>query len=449
MKRFSVLMLLATFLLGACSKKSMEHHAVQTEPTRLSDLSAIFSEDQSRTYVENNKYLRWHEDDRLTAFYGNTKNRQYKFNGMTGDNNGSFSHVPSGDLETGNTFDRIYAVYPYDETAAITDEGTISLTLPAVQLYAENSFGKGANTMIAVTESREDTFLAFKNACGYLKLKLYNVDGATIKSIEVKGNNGEKIAGAATATIAFGEAPIVAMADGATDTITIDCGDGVSLGTTAETATEFWVVIPEMTFTAGFYITITDLNNGKSFIQTENSIAITRNAIQPMAVRECVMGEGPETWRIYYETYSGETILPYASSLKSHIVSNTYADGVGIMKFDCEITEIPELGFFLKRDLKSITLPSSITSIGKDAFYSTSDKLEYVYIKAEVPPVLAGSKTSGGTFFDDVFYWKYSEYGSPKKYTCTIYVPRASVESYKSASTWEWWKSEIEPYDFN
>lgn len=431
-------------LFCACSSFEEQYNTPVTPAT--ADLQAGFAE-YTRTYVENNKYLRWHEDDRLTAFYGNTLNRQYKFKGQTGDNSGSFSYVPSGDLETGNAFDRIYAVYPYDETATITDEGIISLKLPAVQQFAENSFGKGANTMIAVTENLEDTFLAFKNACGYLKLKLYAPEGGVVKSIEVKGNNNEKIAGNATATIAFGEAPVVTMADDATTSVTLDCGEGISLGKTAETATEFWVVIPEVTFTEGFCITITDLNNGKTFIQTENSIVITRNDIQPMAVRECVMGEGPETWRIYYETYSGETILPYESNLQSHIVSNTYADGVGIMKFDCEITEIPAKGFMIRSDLKSITLPASITSIGENAFYSSSDKLEYVYIKAEVPPVLAGSKTNSGTFFDEVFYWK-KDYGSPNRYTCTIYVPRASVEDYKSAETWHALTHLIEPYDF-
>ena len=151
-------MAILPLLFCACSSFNEENSTpiITTTP----DLQAGFADD-TRTYVENNKYLRWHEDDRLTAFYGNTLNRQYKFNGKTGANSGTFSLVPSDELGTGNAFDRIYAVYPYNETATITEEGEISLTLPAVQSYAENSFGKGANTMIAVTENLEDTFLAF------------------------------------------------------------------------------------------------------------------------------------------------------------------------------------------------------------------------------------------------------------------------------------------------
>ena len=448
MKKLFILSTLVSMLFVGCNSFEDKNNTIITCDKQL---RAGFA-DETRTYVEKGMYLRWHEDDRLSAFYGNTRNRQYKFNGKTGDNNGSFSHIPSGDLETGNSFDRIYAVYPYDPTTAITDEGVISLTLPTVQQYAENSFGRGANTMIAVTENCEDTFLAFKNACGYLKLKLYNVDGAVIKSIELKGNNGEKIAGTATATITFGEAPVVTMADDATDTITLDCGAGVTLGTTAETATEFWMVVPETTFENGFYITIIDLSGGKTFIQTKNSISITRNSIQPMSVYECTMGEGPDTWRIYYTTYSGEAIEPYSSTLKAHMVSNTYKEGQGVMKFDCELTEIPAGAFYmLVEDLESITLPSSITSIGKDAFFDYIrgyQMLKYVYMKAETPPILPGHTTSDGTFFDDVFHYKTSDISGNSRITCTIYVPRTSVEYYKSEKTWRWHWNHIEPYDF-
>ena len=166
--------LVASLLLTmvGCVEGLHEPDVTVTSSEQLPNLTAGFAEGETNTYVESGKYLRWHEDDRLTAFFGNTLNRQYKFNGATGDNSGSFSYISSGNLETGNALDRIYAVYPYDETTTITDDGKISLTLPDVQTYAENSFGRGANTMLAVTENVEDTFLGFKNVCGYLKLKL-------------------------------------------------------------------------------------------------------------------------------------------------------------------------------------------------------------------------------------------------------------------------------------
>ena len=360
------------FIVVGCMEGLHEPDVTVTSSEQLPNLTAGFAEGETKTYVESGKYLRWHEDDRLTAFFGNTRNRQYKFDGSTGDNSGSFSYISSGNLETGNALDRIYAVYPYDETTTITDDGKISLTLPAVQTYAENSFGRGANTMLAVTENVEDTFLGFKNSCGYLKLKLYNPEGATIKSVEVKGNGDEKIAGAATATIAFGEVPQLTMADEATTAITLDCGDGVILGTTAEAATEFWVVIPETTFESGITITVRDTEGGIFEKSTTKEVAVERNAVQPMAalgvefIAPVVKPANNEIW--YTATAK---VIPFENNVfGANIESNEWdeATGEGVITFENEITTIGNYAFFCCGSLTSVTIPGSVTAIGNEAF---------------------------------------------------------------------------------
>ena len=380
----------------------------------LSDLTAAFAEeDNTRTYIEDGKYLRWHEDDRLTAFYGNTLNRQYKFNGATGDNSGTFSLVPDGMLGTGNAFDHIYALYPYNADARITDEGVISLTLPAEQTYAENSFGRGANTMLAVTENLEDTFLAFKNACGYLKLRLYNAEGATIKSIEVKGNNGERLAGAATATIAFGEAPVLAMADDATTSVTLDCGEGVALGTTAETATEFWVVLPATTFAEGLTITATDTEGGVFEKSTTNEVIIERNAIQPMAVLEAkFVPIKPANNEIWYTNRSTTDATTPANTdvFGANIVSNTYdaAKECWVIKFDSELTTIGAEAFAWCESLTSVTIPESVTTIGEWAF-AHCDNLTSVTIPDSVTTIgndaFAACEILTSVYISDISAW--------------------------------------------
>ncbi len=154
MKKLAFFATLLTLVLSGCAENTLDNIAPEEEQSTITlpDLTAGFADDDvTKTYVEESKYLRWHEADLITAFYGNTLNRQYKFKGKTGDNSGTFSLVPSGELGTGNTLEAIYAIYPYDEDATITDKGEISLSLPATQYYAENSFGRGANTMIAVT----------------------------------------------------------------------------------------------------------------------------------------------------------------------------------------------------------------------------------------------------------------------------------------------------------
>ena len=370
---------LLALVLCSCAETFVGKEIAKPNSENLPDLTAAFAEeDATRTYIENGKYLRWCEDDRLTIFFGNSLNRQYKFNGQTGDNSGTFSLVPDGMLGTGNAFDRIYALYPYNADACITDEGVISLTLPTTQTYAENSFGLGANTMVAVTENLEDTFLAFKNVGGYLKLKLYNTNGATIKSIEVKGNNGEKLAGDATLSINFGETPILTMADAATDTVVLDCGNGVALGTTAEEATELWVVLPVTTFAEGLTITATDVNGGVFEKSTTNEIIIERNAIQPMAALEAkFIAPQPANNEIWYTSIDEEVVEPYKNNaFGANIISNVYKDGQGIITFDGDVTTIGSYAFSNCTRLKSIILPNCVTTLSYGIFNNCNNMQE-------------------------------------------------------------------------
>ena len=380
MKNFSILTLLATLLFVGCSDIFVELESPLANETTLPDLTANFADDGlTRTYVEAGKYLRWHEADLITAFFGNTLNRQYKFNGATGANSGTFSLVPNGELGTGNTLDAIYAIYPYDASATISDEGLISLTLPSEQSYAENSFGKGANTMVAVTESVEDTFLSFKNACGYLKLYLYNVDGATLKSVSVKGNNNEKIAGAATVAMTFGDTPEVTMSNDATTAVTLDCGGGIALGTTSETATALWIVLPETTFEEGITITVTDTEGGIFEKSTSNSVAITRNDIQPMAalavefVAPVVKPANNEIW--YTNGSTTEATTPNSTdAFGVNIVSNTYdaEKECWVIEFEGDVTTIGNYAFNWCSTITSVTIPESVTSINNGAFANCS-----------------------------------------------------------------------------
>ena len=373
------LLTLLALVLCSCAETFVGEKIARPNNENLPDLTASFAEeDATRIYIENGKYLRWNENDRLTVFFGNTLNRQYKFNGKTGDNSGTFSLVPSGELGTGNAFDSIYALYPYNESARISDEGVILLTLPATQLYAENSFGKDANTMIAVTENVEDTFLAFKNACGYLKLKLYDPDGGGLKSVTIKGNNNEKIAGAATATIAFGEAPVVTLLEDATDSITLDCGDGILLGTTAETATELWIVLPETIFTKGITIIATDVDGGTFEKSTSNEVVISRNTIQPMAALEVECKETIPNNEIWYTSSDGNIINPmYTDVFGANIISNTFENGKGIILFDADVTSLGDWAFSSCHNLTSITLPNSIITLGYSPFQDCKNIKEF------------------------------------------------------------------------
>ena len=364
-KILSFLVPLATLISG-CNLEEIQDQPMNLQDERI--FTASFEQNETRTYVENGNLLRWNAGDQISIFEGNTLNRQYKFDGETGDNAGTFSIV-SKPFGTGNDLNCHYAVYPYSSGVKITESGVITAALPAEQSYTENSFGLGANTMVAVTENLDDTFLKFKNVGGYLKLQLYG-ENVTIKSITLNGNNNDKLAGKATITPAYGQSPTVVMGNEATTSIILDCGDGVEIGSTEETATAFWFVVPPTTFKSGFSITITDVN-GETFIkETSNEIAIERNVIKPMKAFEIENRKNaiPNN-QIWYTTNDGNIAVPYDSNVfDAKIISNIYEDGKGIITFDGDLTKIGNSAFYNSKNLTDITLPNGVKSIEGSAF---------------------------------------------------------------------------------
>ena len=93
------------------------------------------------------------------------------------------------------------------------------------------------------------------------------------------------------------------------------------------------------------------------------------------------------------------------------------------------VTSIGWWAFYNCSSLTSVTIGNSVTSIGYRAFYNCSS-LTSVYCKPTTPPT--------GDY--DMFHYN----ASGRK----IYVPRNSVNAYKSESYWSEYKSYIVGYDF-
>ena len=231
----------------------------------------------TKVYADENMKVLWNADDRISIFNMNTFNWQFAFEGEDGDTAGGFE--PVGEDEPGTDVGYVYAVYPYKAETALSTDGTVTTVLPAEQAYKAHSFGIGANTMVAVTD---DQFLAFKNAGGYVELRLYG-DNISVRRITIKGNNGEKIAGKAAITMPLGGVPEVTMDGSASDAVSIVCDKPVKIGASATDYTDFWLVLPPVTFTGGFEITVVDEMGGTYTKKTAKSFEVKRNTLDWMA----------------------------------------------------------------------------------------------------------------------------------------------------------------------
>lgn len=112
-------------------------------------------------------------------------------------------------------------------------------------------------------------------------------------------------------------------------------------------------------------------------------------------------------------------------------VLNSFAIGCGATEYTIpdSVTSIRNFAFYDCTSLTSVTIPDSVTEIGYEAFaYCYS--LKEVYCKATTPPT--GEQ------------YMFANNASSRK----IYVPRNSVNAYKSATYWRNYASYIEGYDF-
>ena len=277
----------AALMLLACSKEdgAPEGKLQQSDSPKFYATTESAPVSDTKVYADENLRVLWNEGDKISIFNQRTYNDQYEFDGEDGDTGGGFELIPASGFYSANPLEYIYAVYPYSRDNKINNDGDqITVTLPAEQAYKEHSFGIGANTMVAATDNY---FLAFKNICGYLRFRFYG-DDISISSIKLEGNNGEKIAGKAFVTPVVGGTPTVAMDNTATGSITINCADPVTIGSTSSTATEFIFVVPPTAFSGGFKVTVTDAMGGVFQKSSTRSLEITRNKMESMGAMKVI-----------------------------------------------------------------------------------------------------------------------------------------------------------------
>lgn len=288
MKRFLETSLLAAIAIIGCQKVEPELVTLSDKQTAIVFSAAMESlEDDNfvdtKTSLDEDGNVLWKQGDQVSIFVGSTINEHYQ---VTDDSDGktaaALNRVESPGFVGGGEIDNNVAFYPYASTAEIAKKSGAyvisSISLPASQDYASESFGNGAFPMAAVTSSKSDHNLKFKNILGGLKLQLKGT--ATIASIIVTSNNGEILCGAAEVTASNAAKPSVSLSEASATTVTLSCGSGVQLNANTETA--FIIALPPMTMSGGFKAIVTDTDGASMEIKTTKSQTITRSNLLKM-----------------------------------------------------------------------------------------------------------------------------------------------------------------------
>ena len=102
----------------------------------------------------------------------------------------------------------------------------------------------------------------------------------------------------------------------------------------------------------------------------------------------------------------------------------SYCSGLTSVNIPSTVTSIGRSAFYICRTLTSVTIPDSVTSIGQYAF-AYCVNLASVTVKATTPPTLGADALTSTN-------------------NCPIYVPAASLNTYKAASGWSTYASRIQ-----
>ena len=223
----------------------------------------------TRTSLDSDNKVLWSEGDEITIFEGSTINNAYVLNEGAGTTRGTFvakQDQPSPTFINIQSLNANVAYYPYNSGVTVSENVnsqsfTINATLPTTQTFsASDTFESGASPMVAVT-SIVDKILKFKNVGSIFRVQLKGA--ATITKIEFSAD--AYLAGDCSITASNSAAPSVNVTNGS-NTITLNCGEGVTLNN--DTPTNFIVAMfPVEIEEGGITITIHD-NTGKKMIHT-------------------------------------------------------------------------------------------------------------------------------------------------------------------------------------
>ena len=169
---------------------------------------------------------------------------------------------------------------------------------------------------------------------------------------------------------------------------------------------------------------------------------------------------------IWYTSSDGNVVTPYSSSdFGASIVSNTYSDGKGVIKFDGDVTSIDSLAFYRCSSLTSVILGNSVTSIGGRAFSGcsslttatlgnsvTSIGASAFYGCSSLTSInIPNSVTSIGPYafrgcegLTDIYvHWQtplspgHFVFRDVDTNRCILHVPLGTAEAYRNANVWK------------
>ena len=234
MKKLYIYLLAAAAAVVSCTKENF------VEPSENNFRIAVAETAPTKSYLNDHYQIVWERGADKVSLFLKTDN-----NCLTATTTGTTTYLEKAGELAGTTSKWAYALYPYDADATHST-GTITTTLPAAQKAIPNQYSNIIAVGASDLSGSTPTPIHFQTCVTLVEVDL-QTDG--VKTISLRGNNGETLAGTLRMTVpsADDKVPDPTIVNGLKEVSLSDNGKVLAKG-------KYYLAIAPQEFTKGLRI---------------------------------------------------------------------------------------------------------------------------------------------------------------------------------------------------
>lgn len=314
-KAFHLLSVLLALFVAGCSKSSTEGDEQPAKPVGGAEtITATIYQPESNADKYIDSY--WKANGVIDVFSANTYDK-YAFKGKTGDYHGEFYKWKSFDA-IACRYTGFYAMSNCKGADVADNQLRLLGILNEQQTYSKSDNGISNNTMYSSSEDGDN--FVFKSVLGLLRVPLTGFN--TVKTVSLKGNNDEIIAGS---FYIYTYSPDKLTPKSKKRSIVVDCGtNGLQLSTIDNFDIYFWIL--PTTFSKGVTISITHLDGSTFEIEHNEPFTVATNELYSLPT----LSDFDANRQYLFVSHSGATfIIPTLFDKNSSQIYGTASMGDG------------------------------------------------------------------------------------------------------------------------